>query len=211
MAYSRQAYILCCNGKEFSIFGSLNYRQTGVHVEGIAGHNMAWRIVNDIDTGVNPVTRKWTAKAKVGGPRSSDLPAAERSSRDDDLQGAMMDLLRQQQRTMKTLTKELTTRTRLEQNRASGPIPQPAATTKARRRELPRLEAPSEVSLTDYNDWKVRFQDYVVLTRLKEEINSQCLGLSSRNTSGSWPILVKTLANRTSMSMVQDIITDHFL
>ena len=38
--------------------------------------------------------------------------------------------------------------------------------------ELPRLEALSEVTLTDYNDWKVRFRDYVVLTRLKEEIPS---------------------------------------
>ena len=84
-----------------------------------------------------------------------------------------MDLLRQQQRTMEALTKELTTRARLEQNRASGPSPQPAATTtKSRRMELPRLEAPSEVTLTDYNDWKVRFRDYVVLTRLKEEIPS---------------------------------------
>ena len=38
--------------------------------------------------------------------------------------------------------------------------------------ELPRLEAPSEVTLTDHNDWKVRFRDYVVLTRLMEEIPS---------------------------------------
>ena len=133
---------------------------------------MAQRTVNDTDTGVGPVTRTRTAKAKVSGPRPSDLPAAERSNRDDDLQGAMMDLFRQQQRTMEALTKELTTRARLEQNHASGPNPQPAATTKARRMELPRLEAPSEVTLTDYNDWKVRFRDYVVLTRLMEEIPS---------------------------------------
>ena len=134
---------------------------------------MAQRTVNGTDTGVGPVTRTRTAKAKVSGPRPSDLPAAERSNCDDDLQGAMMDLLRQQQRTMEALTKELTTRARLEQNRASGPSPQPAATTtKSRRMELPRLEAPSEVTLTDYNDWKVRFRDYVVLTRLKEEIPS---------------------------------------
>ena len=111
--------------------GSLNYQQTGVHVEGITGHNMAQRTVNDTDTGVGPVTGSRTAKAKVSGPRPSNLPAAERSNRDDDLQGAMMDLLRQQQRTMEELTKELTTRARLEQNRASGPNPQPAATTKA--------------------------------------------------------------------------------
>ena len=61
---------------------------------------MAQRTVNDTDTGVGPVTRTRTAKAKVSGPRPSDLPAAERSNRDDDLQGAMMVLLRQQQRTM---------------------------------------------------------------------------------------------------------------
>ena len=134
--YSHQAYILSCNDTDYSFFGSLNYQQTGVHVEGIVGHNMAQRTVNDTDTGVGPVTRTRTAKAKVGGPRPSDLPAAERSNRDDDLQGAMMDLLRQQQRTMEALTKELTTRARLEQNRASGPNPQPAATTKARRMEL---------------------------------------------------------------------------
>ena len=58
------------------------------------------------------------------GPGLPDLPAAERSNCDDDLQGAMMDLLRQQQRTMEALTKELTTRARLEQNRALGPSPQ---------------------------------------------------------------------------------------
>ena len=96
--YSHQAYniILSCNDTDYSFFGSLNYQQTGVHVEGIAGHNMAQRTVNDTDTGVGPVTRTRTAKAKVSGPRPSDLPAAERSNRDDDLQGAMMDLLRQQ-------------------------------------------------------------------------------------------------------------------
>ena len=170
--YSHQAYILSCNDTDYSFFGSLNYQQSGVHVEGIAGHNMAQRTVNDTDTGVGPVTRTRTAKAKVSGPWPSDLPAAERSNRDDDLQGAMMDLLHQQQRTMEALTKELTTRARLEQNRASGPNPQPAATTKARRIELPRLEAPSEVTLTDYNDWKVRFRDYVVPTSLMEEIPS---------------------------------------
>ena len=38
VACSREAYILCCNGKDYS-FGSLNNRQTGVHIEGIAGHN----------------------------------------------------------------------------------------------------------------------------------------------------------------------------
>ena len=83
-----------------------------------------------------------------------------------------MDLLRQQKRTMEALTKELTTRARLEQNRTSGPNPQPAATTTARRMELPRLEEPSQVTLTNYNDWKVRFRDSVVLTRLMEEIPS---------------------------------------
>ena len=29
----------CCNGTDCSFFGSLNYRQAGVHVEGIAGHD----------------------------------------------------------------------------------------------------------------------------------------------------------------------------
>ena len=37
--YSHQAYILSCNDTDYSFFGSLNYQQTGVHVEGIAGHN----------------------------------------------------------------------------------------------------------------------------------------------------------------------------
>ena len=39
--YSHQAYILSCNDTDYSFFGSLNYQQTGVHVEGIAGHNSA--------------------------------------------------------------------------------------------------------------------------------------------------------------------------
>ena len=39
--YSHQAYILSCNDTDYSFFGSLNYQQTGVHVEGIAGHNIA--------------------------------------------------------------------------------------------------------------------------------------------------------------------------
>ena len=38
--YSHQAYILSCNDTDYSFFGSLNYQQTGVHVEGIAGHNI---------------------------------------------------------------------------------------------------------------------------------------------------------------------------
>ena len=32
-------YIDSCNDTDYSFFGSLNYKQTGVHVEGIAGHN----------------------------------------------------------------------------------------------------------------------------------------------------------------------------
>ena len=34
--YSNQAYILSCNDTDYSFFGSLNYQQTGVLVEGIA-------------------------------------------------------------------------------------------------------------------------------------------------------------------------------
>ena len=39
VGYSHQAYILSYNDTDHSFFGSLNYQQTGVHVEGIAGHN----------------------------------------------------------------------------------------------------------------------------------------------------------------------------
>ena len=76
--YSHQAYILSCNGTDYSFFGSQTTGQTGVRVVRVSGHNMAQRTVNGTDTGVGPVTRTRTAKAKVSGPRSSDLPAADR-------------------------------------------------------------------------------------------------------------------------------------
>ena len=44
--YSHQAYIVSCNDTDYSFFGSLNYQQTGVHVEGIAGHNTGVRMHN---------------------------------------------------------------------------------------------------------------------------------------------------------------------
>ena len=115
-----------------------------------------------------PGTRLRSAKVKASGPSNTLTAAAEQTNRDDDLQGAMIELLRQQQRTMETLTNELTTRTRLEQRHASGPNPQPAATTtKARKMDVSHMVAP-----TGYNNWKVHFCDYVVLTRLKEEAPS---------------------------------------
>ena len=77
---------------------------------------------------------------------------------------SMFELLEQQQRTMEVLANELSALGMHMRSRNTAP--------RARKMDLPLLGSPDDTALSDFTDWKIRFQDYVTLTCLKDDVPS---------------------------------------